>query len=102
MAIEKDYLTTYGWTAKNAYFKIDDIGLVPNMNNLAEMIVFIYFNESSRINNPDKTLARTRIKFEINVDNFDVDKSENENLKIQGYNFLKNSTNGFRKNSMDV
>ena len=43
MAIEKDYLTTYGWTAKNAYFKIDHI--IEKSDDNCEMIFFIYLNK---------------------------------------------------------
>jgi len=101
MAIEKDYLTTYGWTAPNAYFKINSINLT-DIENECVMEFFVYLNEQKRSDDPEKPLVKTRLKFEIDKNEFDNSKSLDENLKTQGYIFLKNSTNSFRNKSLDV
>jgi len=100
MAIEKDYLTTYGWTAKNAYFKIDHI--IEKSDDNCEMIFFIYLNKKNRDENPDKPLIRNRVNFKLNKDLFDSNLDYEMNLKTQGYEFLKTSTRGFIRNSINV
>lgn len=102
MAIEKDYLTTYGWTAKNAYFKIDQFKIKDENAGLYEMTFFIYMNRQNRDDYPDRPLVRNRIIVRINREIFDNNLSEDDNLKIQGYNFLKQNTKSFQKNSIDV
>lgn len=102
MAIEKEYLTTYGWTAKNAYFKIDNFKKIEEFDDLYEMTFFIYMNKKNREENPDVPLTRNKLKFTVDVNLFDNTISEIDNLKKQGYNFLKKMSRSFQKYSVDV
>lgn len=102
MAIMKEYLTTYGWTAKNAYFKIDDVHVSPKNDGTYDAKVLVYMNMDKRYEAPDKPLKVNYINFEVDVNNFDPALSELDNLKTFGYTHLKNLTRSFRENSSDL
>jgi len=105
MAIEKEYLTTYGWTAKNAYFKIDRFKVVDNISEnvqIYELSVFIYLNEQSRNEDIENPLSKTKVRIKVDTNEFDANKTKNDNILMIGYNFLKSMTRSFQKYSIDV
>jgi len=102
MAIQKDYLTTYGWTAKNAYFKIDDVHVSPQNNGTYDAKVLVYLNIDKRYDAPDKPLKVNYINFTADESSFDSSLSELDNLKTAGYNKLKNLTKSFIEYSTDI
>jgi hypothetical protein len=100
VAIQKKYLSRFGYNVPEAYFKVDSY--INNGLNDYTFYVKIYINESHRFSHPDKALTVNKYKLSINPQDFNNDLTEDENLKTICYNYLKALTKSFINDSIDV
>ena len=99
MAIEKNYLSTFGWEVPDAYYKVnDDYHMMPNETNVWNFNVNVYRNQAAR-NLDNAPLATNHFKVTIAED---VDTNDVDSMKTAAYNALKDLTNSFRTESTDV
>ena len=109
MAIEKNYLSTYGWEVPDAYYKLDDsyhklpLDQTPkndddSYKNYWVFTVNVYRNKASRDLSQDP-LAQNVMKIEVpgNVATDDANA-----MKTECYNKLKVLTNSFKNDGTDV
>lgn len=105
VAIEKNYLSTFGWEVDDAYYKIrkdytkQDILDDSNKNYVFTFEVFR--NKNARDSDLAPLMKNTFI-IEIDESTFDNAKSKENNYLSCAYGYLKNLTNSFKTEGMDV
>ena len=105
MAIEKNYLSTYGWEVDDAYYKIRrDYTKQDVLDDSNKKYVFefeVFRNKAARDGglNP---IMKNSFTIEIDESKFDSEKSAEDNYISCAYDYLKNLTNSFKKEGKDV
>ena len=100
VAIEKSYLTTFGYTLDNAYYKVHEV--VPISGNTHQANVWVFKDKKSRTEDPSTPYQKNRMKFEVDTSTFESGISDNENKVKQAYAKLKILTDSFVNDSTDV
>lgn len=105
MAIEKSYLSTFGWEVDDAYYKIrKDYTKQDALDDSNKNYVFnfeVFRNKNARDNGLDSLMKNT-FTIEIDESTFDNTKSKDDNYMSCAYEYLKNLTNSFKTEGMDV
>ena len=105
MAIEKSYLSTFGWEVDDAYYKIrkdytkHDIADDSNKNYVFTFEVFR--NKNARESGLAALMTNTFI-IEIDESAFDNAESKENNYLSCAYEYLKNLTTSFKTEGTDV
>jgi len=105
VAIEKSYLSTYGWEVDDAYYKVRDdyFKLSEDASDKRYQYCFEVFRNKEARDRGDKPLsANFKMVTEIDTSLFDNKLSETDNIKTQLYEHLKNFTNSFKTEGKDV
>lgn len=100
VAIEKSYLTTFGYKLDKAYYKIQEV--VPISGNTHQANVWVFKDKSARTEDPNTPYQKNRMKFEVDSSTFESGISDNENKIKQAYTKLKTLTESFVNDSTDV
>ena len=100
VAIEKSYLTTFGYKLDKAYYKIQEV--VPISGNTHQANVWVFKDKSARIEDPNTPYQKNKMKFEVDSSTFESGISDNENKIKQAYAKLKTLTESFVNDSTDV
>ena len=105
MAIEKNYLSTYGWEVDDAYYKVRDdyFKLSEDSSDKRYQYCFEVFRNKNARDRGDKPLsANFKMVAEIDSSKFDEKLSDSNNIKTQLYEHLKNYTSSFKNEGKDV
>ena len=97
MAIEKNYLSTYGWEVPDAYYKVESYHKLEDTDQWV-FTVNVHRNKATRDAGQDPLASNT---MKVTVSN-DVDTSDDNAMKTVGYEHLKQLTNSFRTEGTDV
>ena len=105
MAIEKSYLSTYGWEVDDAHYKVRDdyFKLSEDASDKRYQYCFeVFRNKEARDRGDTPLSANFRMILEIDKSTFDNNMTDDENFKTKMYEHLKNFTNSFKNDGLDV
>ena len=101
MAIEKSFFSQYGWEVPDAYYKIDGWSLINEEENSYDFAIGVYRNAQARNENKEP-ITTNLMRMIIDRNTFDSNLSEEDNMKTQAYNKLKNLTRSFVNEAVSV
>ena len=101
MAIEKSFFSQYGWEVPDAYYKIDGWSLINEEENSYDFAIGVYRNAQARNENKEP-ITTNLMRMIIDRNTFDSNLSEEDNMKPQAYNNLKNLTRSFVNEAVNV
>ena len=106
VAIENNYLSTYGWEVDDAYYKISSVyeKIEPDdpSDNNYRFGFEVFRNKAARIKGDAPLMKNFNFPVEIDNSKFDKKKTDDSNRIAQAYEALKNYTNSFKTEGKDV